>query len=246
MLFEQFKTISEDVFAAIPPEFREGVDGLEISRKTVPHPELPEIYTLGECLSDFYPSDYGGAGEVRSRVVLYYGSFLQLSRTHEDWDWEEEIYETITHEIRHHLEHLALEDDLTEMDYAEDQNFARREGEPFDPFFFRSGKPLGEGAFEVDGDVFVEREVSGGQQGERLAVTLDGRAGTARVPDLLDADVTYLYLPTAAEGDAESFVVLVRKKGWMAMARGLLSARPLTVEEVEGVWEPNEGAARDE
>ena len=66
------------------------MDGLEVSRKTVPHPDLPEIYTLGECLSDFYPSDYGGAGEVRSRVVLYYGSFLQLSRSHDDWDWEDD------------------------------------------------------------------------------------------------------------------------------------------------------------
>lgn len=156
MDFQRFQTRAHEIFDSIPPEYREGVDGLEVQRATVEHPSLPEVFTLGECRSEYYPSDYGGAGEVLSMVVLFYGSFLELSRRQDDFDWEEELWETITHEVRHHLESLAAEDALEVRDYAEDQNFARREGAPFEPFFFRSGEPAGNEAWEIDGDVFAE------------------------------------------------------------------------------------------
>ncbi|HUE97454.1 MAG TPA: metallopeptidase family protein [Longimicrobiaceae bacterium] len=237
MTFEQFSGAAHDVFDGIPAHFKEGVDGLEVSRRTVPHPELPEIYTLGECLSEFYPSDYGGPGEVRSRVVLYYGSFLQLSRSHDEWDWDEEIFETITHEIRHHLEHLALEDELEEMDYAEDQNFARREGRSFDPFFFHSGRPVGEGIYEVDGDVFVERRAPkrGAGGGAAVEFTLGERSLRVRVP-AADGDILYLRLEPTAGGlveEQELYLVLVRRRGLIDLARDFLGLQRPTVVEAE-------------
>ena len=133
MDFTTFQARANELFAEIPPEFLEGIDGLEVSRSTEPHPSLPDIYTLGECLTEQYPSEFGGAGEVRSIVVLYYGSFLALSRLDEAFDWEGELYETLMHEVRHHLESLATDDELEEIDYAEDQNFHRREGERSTP-----------------------------------------------------------------------------------------------------------------
>ena len=235
MRFEEFRDLAEDVFESIPDDFKEGVDGLEVTRKTVPHPTLPEIYTLGECLSEFYPSEFGGPGEVRSRVVLYYGSFLQLSRTHDDWDWDGEIWETITHEIRHHLEHLALEDDLEEMDYAEDQNFARREGERFDPFFYRSGHVRGDGVFEVDGDLFVERHLRPRGDGGSLEVRVLGRDLRVALPSDA-ADVHYLRIGIPdidAKEDRDVFVVLVRKRGFLDLARNLFGAGELRVEETK-------------
>lgn len=98
MTFEEFERRAHEVFDGIPPDFREGVDGLAVERRAVPHPDLPDVYTLGECLTENYPTEWGGAGEVRSIVVLYYGSFLRLSRMEEGWDWEEEIWETVTHD----------------------------------------------------------------------------------------------------------------------------------------------------
>lgn len=243
MNFETFRRRAEEIFEAIPADYREGVDGLEVLRKTVLHPTLPEIYTLGECLSDFYPSDFGGAGEVRSRVVLYYGSFLELSRSRDDWDWEEELFETITHEVRHHLEHLALEDSLEETDYAEDQNFARREGEPFDPFFFQSGTRVAPSLYEVDGDVFLEIEVDQHElrAGEPIRASLFGRTFRLRPPSGL-ADVYFLRLPEDAveiQGEGEAFVVVVRRKNALEWVRRMLSQRQLRVVEVEAELEPN-------
>src|SRR5699024_8517935 len=102
-----FERRAQEIFDEIPPEYREGVDGLAVYPDSVPHPSLPGIYTLGECRSEFYPSEYGGAGEVRSIVVLFHGSFRELAATDDEWEWEEELFETITHEVRHHLESLA-------------------------------------------------------------------------------------------------------------------------------------------
>lgn len=237
MDYAAFRTLAQEMYDSVPAEYREGVDGLEVNLAAKPHPSLPEVYTLGECKSEFYPSEFGGPGEVRSIVVLYYGSFLELSRYEEAWDWEGEMWETITHEIRHHLESLAVEDALEVQDYAEDQNFARREGEPFDPFFYRSGTPVAEGVYEVDGDLFVERAVSprefGG--GEALRARWPGGELSVPWPERL-GDVHFLRVNGRLEEPAELFVVLVRSRGALETVRSLLRRTPLEVleSEVEG------------
>jgi predicted Zn-dependent protease with MMP-like domain len=235
MTYEEFSARARQIYDDIPAEYREGVDGIEVTPKTVPHPSLPGIYTLGECLSELYPSQYGGAGEVLSRVVLYYGSFLELSRTSDDWDWEGELFETIVHEVRHHLEFLAEEDALEEQDYAEDQNFARREGERFDPFFFQAGNAVGPSAYEVGGDVFLERGIdrAAGQSEGAVPAEWDGRRFTVPIPAGM-GDVHYVRLKDVEgmEG-GDVYVVLVRKKGLGEVLRGVFWRAPLRVEESE-------------
>ncbi|HEX2187617.1 MAG TPA: metallopeptidase family protein [Longimicrobiaceae bacterium] len=226
MTFAEFERRAHEVFDGIPPEYREGVDGLAVERRAVAHPELPEVYTLGECLTETYPTEWGGAGEVRSVVVLYYGSFLRLSRMEEEWDWEEEIFETVTHEVRHHLESLALEDDLEVRDYADDQNFARREGAPFEPLFFRSGEPLGPGAWEVSGDVFLEREIRPGDAppGAAVSIEWEGRTLAVPVPDPL-GDVHFVTLEDVPAPKGDLVVVLRRRRGPWESLRALFSGR---------------------
>ena len=233
MTYEEFSARARQIFEDIPPEYKRGVDGLEVTRKTVLHPTLPEVYTLGECLSESYPSEFGGPGEVRSLVALYYGSFLAVARGEEDWDWEDEIWETITHEIKHHLEHLASEDALEEMDYAEDQNFARREGESFDTFYYQTGELIEPGVYAIDGDLFVETRVATrhAQSGESLAVEVLGRRLQVPLPSEV-GDVTFLrVLEPPLDLDGEFFVVVVRKRGAAGWLRGLLGSTPLAVKQ---------------
>jgi predicted Zn-dependent protease with MMP-like domain len=236
MTFEEFSAYAHRVYDEIPEEFKEGLDGMEVTRKTELHPNLPEVYTLGECLSEFYPSDFGGPGEVLSRVVLYYGSFLELSRSRDDWDWEDEVFETVTHEVRHHLEHLASEDALEEMDYAEDQNFARREGERFDPFFFRMGEEVEPGVFEVDGDIFVEMQFRprAAAGSARLPVQVRGTSFRVGVPANTAADVSFLRVvepPVEARGDL--LLVLVRRRGWWQWLTGAFAGGEMAIEHGE-------------
>lgn len=172
MRLDDFRALVARLERDIPSEFEGGVIGVEVSPKTVPHPLLADIYTLGECI----PLEWSGSGaDLQSRVVLYHGSFQALSRLDEgDFDWRAEAWETLTHELRHHLEWRANVTALEAYDWAGEQNFARHEGQPFDAVFYRSGEPVAAGAWKVDDDVFLEAGPQFVWHGRRYRVPLAG------------------------------------------------------------------------
>jgi hypothetical protein len=168
--FEDFRAMVERLHREIPAQFQGGVVEVEVSRQTVPHPLRGDVYTLGECI----PLEWSGSGaDLQSRVVLYHGSFQALARLGE-FDWRAEAWETLTHELRHHLEWQADLASLEAYDWAAEQNFARHEGEPFEPVFYRSGEAVVPGVFKVDDDVFIEA-ARGARSGERVELVWHGR-----------------------------------------------------------------------
>ncbi len=96
---------------------------------------------------------------MQSRIVLYHGSFAALAHLTPSFDWREEAWETLTHELRHHLEWRAESPELEDLDWAVEQNFARHDGEEFDPSFFLHGEALEEGTYRVEDDVFLDHPV---------------------------------------------------------------------------------------
>ena len=190
MRLDDFRSLVERLQRDVPQEFQNGVVAVEVSPKTVPHPLRGDVYTLGECI----PLDWSGSGaDLQSRVVLYHGSFQALARLG-DFDWRAEAWETLTHELRHHLEWRANVAALEAYDWAAEENFKRHEGEPFDPAFYRSGERIAEGVWRVDDDVFLEA-------GEEL--TWHGARYDVKVPDA--ARPLYVILDGLAEpppGDA--------------------------------------------
>lgn len=152
MRFDDFRSLVERLQGDIPPEFQGGVVAIDVSPKAVPHPIRGDVYTLGECI----PLEWSGSGaDLQSRVVLYHGSFEALARLG-DFDWRAEAWETLTHELRHHLEWRANVAALEAYDWAAEENFKRHEGESFDPVFYRSGERIADGVWKVDDDVFLE------------------------------------------------------------------------------------------
>ena len=167
---DEFRSLVERLVREIPAEFRGGVVAVDVSPKALPHPVHGDVYTLGECV----PLEWSGSGaDLHSRIILHYGSFASLGRLG-DFDWRAEAWETLTHELRHHLEWRANVDALAAYDWAAEQNFARHEGHPFDPSFFRSGEALHDGIWKVDDDVFIERE-QGAESGEQGDLVWHGR-----------------------------------------------------------------------
>jgi hypothetical protein len=234
--FTDFETLAWQYWDEIPAQYREGVDGLVIERDARAHPSLPEVYTLGECLTESYPSEYGGPDTIRSAVVLYYGSFLRVSRQSPDFDWEEELWETLTHELQHHLESLAREGALEGLDYAMDENFKRLEGEPFDPFFYRSGTSAAPGVWQVERDIFLEREYRTEEEfGTTIKFTWHGERYQVRRPAEL-GDVCFLWIEEGLERGPgeEGYLVLVRRHGALAALRGFFTRRRPEVVEGEG------------
>ena len=175
---DDFRQLVRRLQTEVPPEYLDGVVAVEVSPKTLPHPVRADVYTLGECI----PIEWSGDGSnLQSRVVLYHGSFQALSRLG-DFDWREEAWETLTHELRHHLEWRARVGALEAYDWAAEHNFARHEGKPFDPAFYRSGEKVADGVWKVDDDVFVESGVGRGAW-DALEIVWHGRRYRVPLPD---------------------------------------------------------------
>jgi hypothetical protein len=154
MNLNDFAKMVEGMTSEIPAQYLDGIAGIDVSPRVVRHPTRGDIYTMGECV----PIDVGGEG-TSSRVILYHGSFRALSQESPEFDWRAEAWETITHELRHHLEWKAGSQDLEEYDRAAEEGFARVDQESFDPLFFLSGERIAPGVYRVDDDVFIDRQV---------------------------------------------------------------------------------------
>ena len=178
-----------------------------VSPRTLPHPTRADVYTLGECIPIHGGSEPDG---VQSRVVLYHGSFLALSRITDGFDWRQEAFDTLTHELRHHLEWRANAPDLEAFDAAAEQNFARQEGDPFDPLFFLDGENPVEGVYQVDDDWFLDQVTS--RIPARVEFTWHGRRYQAPVP--AGATLPALLRVTAGveEPPPGDLVVVLRRK----------------------------------
>src|SRR5947207_2605855 len=113
-IFDDFRPFVARLQSEIPSEFTGGVVAVDVSPKALPHPVHGDVYTLGECV----PLEWSGSGvDLHSRIILYHGSFASLARLG-DFDWREETWETLTHELRHHLEWRAHLDRLEAYDCA--------------------------------------------------------------------------------------------------------------------------------
>ena len=234
MDYTEFERHASRVWEEIPDEYRSGVDGLVVDRSERPHPTLPDIYTLGECVTESYPSDWAGPETTRSVLALYWGSFQRLSELDPEFDWEYEIWETVTHELRHHLEWLAAEDALEDVDYAVDENFKRFQGEPYDPWFFRYGEEVAPGVYEAERDVFIEVDYGPKRPpGPRVPFQWHGERHSVPLPEE-PGDVTFLQVVAGVDtGPAALCIVLVRKQGWLERLRRWLRREPAEVVDID-------------
>lgn len=222
----------------VPPSYMDGVAAIEVSARTVHHPVRSGVYTLGECVPV-----HGEGYEAVSRVVLYFGSFKALAGEGADFDWHNEAWETLTHELRHHLEWRADSERLEQYDWAAEQNFARREGRRFDPLFYLSGEKIDEDVYRVDDDLFFERVVAS----RPAAVRFDwhGRGRRVTVPDApLPLYLVIQGLTPIPEGDV--VVVLRRKPRLLDVLRGARYPREYRVPTEDADSEMPPYASRDD
>jgi len=139
----------------IPADARVGIKAVTIVDSPPEHSDFPDVYTLGECVTDVWPSGYG-EGESRSELILYYGSFVALAELDPAFDWADELWETILHELLHHRETSAGQSGLEDFDWAEEQNRRRWDGGGFDPGFYKVVPAGPDGVVRLDSELFVE------------------------------------------------------------------------------------------
>ncbi len=242
MDFEDFEDRARRAYEDIPEQYLEGIDGLIVRRDAPEHPTLPGVYTVGECLTETYDSEYGSPDTTRSMIALYWGSFREIARVDPDFDWDGEIWETLTHELRHHLESLAGDDALEDVDYAADEMFKRRQGLKFDPWYYQHGDALGGGRFAVEDEVYLEQKWSGKDFEAAATIDFDWQEQSYRIarPARL-GDVHFVYVGDVEDGGRSLELVLVRRSSWFQSLKRLARTAPLEVIESEAEPPPEEG-----
>ena len=236
MRLNDFEHLVRRMADEVPPDFLAGIAEIVVSPRTVAHPEREEIYTLGECIP--LPAAADGSPEgVQSRIVLYHGSFQALAAITEGFDWREEAWETLTHELRHHLEWRARAPDLEAFDWAVEQNFARQDGEPFDPVFHLDGEPVRPDVFRVDDDVFLDRVVAGVPAEAR--VQWAGRSYRVAVPREATLPAFLALEGVDDPPPGELVLVLRRRPGLLSLLRpGRIYQASVGVEPATGYLPP--------
>ena len=123
MTFDAFAALIEEMVAEIPDEFMRELQGVHVLPEAVAEDGYEDVYRMGEYL-DPGPADFLGAGEGLGRhVAIYHGSFAAIAAMDSGFDWEDEAWETLTHELRHHVESLAGEDFLVQQDELDSLEF---------------------------------------------------------------------------------------------------------------------------
>ena len=210
MRLSDFEALVRRLCDEVPAHFFEGIAEVVVSPRTVPHPERAEIFTLGECVP--LPVELGSGVEgLQSRIVLYHGSFAALAQLQDRFDWRLEAWETLTHELRHHLEWRARAPDLEDLDWAVEHNFARHDGESFDPTFFLSGELQPDGEYRLDDDVFIDQIVRSLPPAATFAWR--GQSYSAPIPQGAELPCFLTVEGVADPPDGDLVVVLRRKPG---------------------------------
>ncbi|MBC7959770.1 MAG: metallopeptidase family protein [Vallitaleaceae bacterium] len=76
--------------------------GIQVNPKKQEDDEERDYYIMGEYIQD----------ELGCGVVLYYGSFRYFLEDDSKETWQKEIMDTIKHELIHHVEAMAGQEDL--------------------------------------------------------------------------------------------------------------------------------------
>lgn len=232
-----FEAMVKRMAAELPPQFLEGIDAITVTGKTLPHPLREGVYTLGEC-APLEPGTGRDPAELRSEVELHYGSFAALAGDDPGFDWRAEAWETLTHEVRHHLEWRARQADLEKLDDAAEANYARREGEPFAPLFHLDGEPAAEGVTKIDDDLFLDAPLPAKRHaaaaGTAWPFTWHGRRWAVDLPRELPPVLYAVVTGLAPRPQGEVVLVIRRKPGALdalrraSVASTRLRARRLT------------------
>jgi hypothetical protein len=127
MTFRDFEALLAEMVDEIPSEFLRGLQGVHAIEEAKPEPEYVDVWRMGEYLDPGPEAFLGGSEGLGRHVALYYGSFVHIADGDRSFDWEDEMWETLTHELRHHVESLAGDGALIEDDVEQARHFPRKE-----------------------------------------------------------------------------------------------------------------------
>ena len=125
MTYEVFSRLAQDMMDEIPEEFTTGLQGVHVLEHARREEAYIGVYRMGEYLDPGMDHFLGGNPGLGRHIALYYGSFVMIARGNPEFDWEEELWKVLTHELRHHVESRAGDDSLIREDKKRDNYFKK-------------------------------------------------------------------------------------------------------------------------
>ena len=127
MSYEEFADLVARLWDEIPDEFKQDLQGVHVLPQLKGDPSgLPGVVRLGEYTDPGPPSAFASGFHLGRHIALFYGSFAAVARATPGFDWEAQVWETLLHELRHHVESLAWRDDLIREDLRQLAKLKRR------------------------------------------------------------------------------------------------------------------------
>jgi hypothetical protein len=124
--YREFRDMIAEMVADVPPEFLRDLQGVHVLEEAKPEEDYVDVWRLGEYLDPGGEAFLGSGEGLGRHVAIYWGSFREVAAGDPDFDWEAEAWETLTHELGHHVESLAGEGDLIALDEFDARDFERR------------------------------------------------------------------------------------------------------------------------
>lgn len=111
MELDDFTSCVSDILDKdIPSELLEGLNlGLIVRPELKASVQEPDRITMGVYVRSV----------MGKQVILYYGSFLYFYKGKSDLYWRRKMLSTIKHELTHHIEALAGQEDLAKKEIYE-------------------------------------------------------------------------------------------------------------------------------
>ena len=126
MTFPDFRDLISNLLDELPPQALEGLQGVHVFEHAKPDPIEPGLVRMGEYLDPGMDSFFATHTTLGRHVAMYYGSFVAVAGGNPNFDWETETWETLTHEIQHHVESRAGERSLIEWDIEQLEAYRKK------------------------------------------------------------------------------------------------------------------------
>jgi hypothetical protein len=127
MTFEDFQSTVDEMMAEIPSEFTRELQAVHVLPQARPEAGLDQVWRLGEYLDPGPEAFLGSNSGLGRHIALYYGSFVRIAAGRPEFDWDTAIWDTLTHELRHHVESLAGDVSLIAEDTRRRKFFEQRQ-----------------------------------------------------------------------------------------------------------------------
>jgi hypothetical protein len=122
MNYEQFENRLQEMIEIIPEHYFKNLQGVHCfaEKKGDPHQGLVR---MGEYLDPGFEGFMDARIHIGRHINIYYGSFVAVAQHNPHFDWDDQLWETLTHELQHHLESQANDQTLIEWDRQQLEKF---------------------------------------------------------------------------------------------------------------------------